>query len=245
MLLTSGLVLASLCVGQPPEVPPVVREYSKRLTFYYREPDPALGPRLLKELLKKENLEHPWFGRRADVLRVISGQLGDIARGKPEIVRAYEAEFAAAPPAGRSVIVRALQECGDETTQRKLRAWRAEASDAGLKQELEQAERHLADPQRKPIGERPPQTPHDLDRLWANFFITGEYAPVARILDVFDRPDAPANATLKRVASWSLGSNVRQHERLAELLKKHRAERPAASQQEVDRALKAAGADKP
>src|SRR5436309_257566 len=109
MLMTPAL-LALLWAAQPPNLPPVVRSYAMDLTYYYRAPNPDLGPRFLKDLLKKENLEHPWFADRADVLELFAYQLADIARGKPAVVRAYEAEFAAAPPAGRAIIVTVLKE---------------------------------------------------------------------------------------------------------------------------------------
>ena len=78
------------------------------------------------------------------------------------------------------------------------------------------------------------KTPDDLDLLWSNFFITGEYEPVARILDVFDLPDAKENEVLKRVGRWSLGSNLQQHPKLVELVRKHTAERPKESRKVID-----------
>src|SRR5262245_55151349 len=103
-----GLLLLPVCVAQPADLPPVVPTLGRTMTFYYQKPDPEVGPKLLAELLKKENIEHPWFEKRGDVLRLIAAQLGDIGRGKPEVLRKYEAAFAGAPKAGRLVIARAL-----------------------------------------------------------------------------------------------------------------------------------------
>jgi hypothetical protein len=225
------LVVVAGLVGQPSAPPPVVMEFAKTTTFYYKAPDPALGPRLLKELLKKETLEHPWFAKNQHVLNLIAAQLGDIAAGKPKIVRAYEAALPGATTAGRRVIVRALTDCGDRETVKQIDAWLADPRYSDVRPELAALKKHLEDPGRKHARERPARTPAALDRLWANFFITGEYAPVARILDVLDLRDGPDNAVLKRVARWSLGSNLQQHPKLVELVREHVKDRPQGSRQ--------------
>jgi uncharacterized protein (TIGR03067 family) len=46
----------------------------------------------------------------------------------------------------------------------------------------------LADRKRRMPRDRQAQTPGDLDLLWADFLTTGEYAPIARILDTLDQP---------------------------------------------------------
>src|SRR5438477_4602721 len=117
------VVIAGL-VGQPgPAAPPAfVPQYAKVLTFYYKAPDPALGPKLLREMIKPENLEHPWFAKNEHVRNLLAGQLGDIAAGNPKIVRDYEAAFAAAPTAGRRLIVRCLADCGDKEAVRRIDA---------------------------------------------------------------------------------------------------------------------------
>ena len=73
--------------------------------------------------------------------------------------------------------------------------------------------------------------------LWVNFFITGEYAPISRILDVFDLPDAKENETMKRVARWSFGSNVQQHPKLVELVLKNKKDRPEGSKKVIDQTI--------
>src|SRR5207302_367805 len=105
---------------------------------------------------------------------------------------------------------------------------------ADLRPELEALKNHLKDPARKHVRDRPARTPKDLDLLWANFFVTGEYAPVSRILDVFDLPAGKDNEVLKRVARWSLGSNLQQHPRLVELVHKHAKDRREGSRKVID-----------
>ena len=60
-MLSCAVVLLASAVSQPAGPPPFVREYAPKVTFFYKSPDPALGPKMLKELLKDENLQHPLF----------------------------------------------------------------------------------------------------------------------------------------------------------------------------------------
>ena len=229
-------VLAGL-VAQPPDLPPVIKEYSKVGNFYYLDPDPKVGPKMLRELLKKENLEHPFFVKREDVPGLLGAQIGDIGAGKPEIVREYEAAFADASPAGRKVVIRALTNAGDKDTAKKVGEWIKDPRYTDQKSDLEALKAHLEDPKRQHVRDRPAKEPKDLDLLWANFYVTGEYAPVSRILDVFDLPAAKENEVMKRVARWSFGSNVQQHPKLVELVQKHKKDRPAGSQKVIDETI--------
>jgi hypothetical protein len=237
MHVACALIVTAGLLGQPPDVPPFVKAHVKELTFYYKAPDPTLGPRLLQEFLKPENLEHPWLVKNDHVKNLIGAQLGDIAAGHPKEVRAYEAAFAAATPAGRRIILQALQNCGDAETAKQVDAWLADKRYADVRKELEALKKHLADPKDKHVRDRPVREPKDLDHLWASFFITGDYAPVARILDVFDLPEARENAVLKGVARWSLESNLKQHPKLVEIVQAHAKERPAASRKVLDELL--------
>ena len=220
MYTSSALLLVASLVGQPSGPPQSFREFAKTVTFYYTAPNPAFGPRMLKELLKKENLEHPFFANNDHLLNIHAVLLGDIAAGKPKIVRAYEAAFVEALPAGRRLVIGAPRHCGDQETVNRIDAWRPDRRFADVRADLDALKKHLEDPKRKQVRNLPAREPRDLDLLWANFFITGEYAPVAKILDVFDPPDAKDNETLKRVAKWSLGSNLQQHPKLVELVRK-------------------------
>lgn len=231
------LLLLTGLVSQPPDVPNFIKEYSKIGNTYYLNPDPNVGPKMLRELLKKENLEHPFFVKRDDVPGLIGAQIGDIGAGKPEIVREYEAAFADATPAGRKVVIRALENAGDKDTAKKVGDWIKDPKYADQKSDLEALKKHLEDLKRQHIRDRPAKEPKDLDLLWANFYVTGEYAPVSRILDVFDLPAAKENEVLKRVARWSFGSNVQQHPKLVELVLKNKKDRPAGSQKVIDETI--------
>jgi hypothetical protein len=233
---TLTLVLLAGTVAQPAGPPPFVREYAQKAVFYYKNPDPELGPKMLKSLLEKESLEFPPFtASDGHVLNIIASQIGDIGTGHPKIVRAYEATFADAPPAGRKVVLRVLENAGDKETVKQVDAWLSDKNYADSKAGLEALKKHLEDPKRTHARDRDAKTPKDLDLLWANFMITGEYAPVSRILDVFDRKDT--DETMKRVAKWSLGSNLQQHPKLAELVMKNAKDRPAGSKKVIDEVI--------
>lgn len=233
----SAILILAMLVNQAPDVPPFVKEYSRASTFYYQNPDPKLGTKWLREFLRKENLEHPFFAKRDDVPVLIASILGDIAAGHPEIVREYEAEFAGATAAGRRIVIRALTNAGDKDTAKKVAEWISDAKFKDEEPQLEALKAHLENPKRQHIRDRAAKEPKELDLLWVNFFATGEYAPISRILDVFDIPDAKENETLKRVARWSLGSNVQQHPKLVELILKNREGRPAASKKVIDEVI--------
>ena len=230
-------LLPVVTVAQPQDLPPFVKEYSRRATYYYQRPDPKLGPKMLAEFLKKENLEHPLLVRNDQLHLLIGAQLGDIATGHPEVVREYEKAFAGAPPKGRQAIIRALNNAGDKETVKVVTEWIKDPQFADQRADLERLKAHLENPKRQHVRDVPAKTPKDLDYLWVNFCVTGEYAPVSRILDVFDLPDAKENETLKRVARWSFGSNVQQHPKLVELVLKHKKDRPAGSQKVIDETI--------
>lgn len=219
------------------QVPPVIIDFSEAMTFYYQNPDPKVGPKLLRELLRPDNITHPWFQKRADVLKVIGAQLGDIASGKPELVREYEAAYALANNTGRRVIIRSMVNCGDAETIKKIDGWIAAPDSAELQRELRALKAYLSDPNRRHARDNRAKTPHDLDLLWGNFFITGEYQPIARIIDVLDQPDVADNYDLKRVIRWSLESNLRQHPKLMEYVQKAAQERKGTSRKELEQIL--------
>jgi hypothetical protein len=244
-LLFAFLIVASF-IQQPNEPPPFFKSNGQRMMTYYRSKDPALGPKWLTELLRNENIDSPWFNGNEHVLMILGSQLGDIVSGSPKLVREYEAVFAETSPPGQRVIIRALTNCGDAETLKKIDGWIANARQAEIKSQLEALKKHLEDPKREHVRDRPAKTPDDLDLLWANFFTTGEYAPISRLLDVFDLPDAPENETMKRVAKWSLGANLQQHPKLVEIVQQHAKDRPEGSHKVINELIvKAPDPNKP
>src|SRR5262245_45522423 len=227
----AAILLVGVPIGLPPvDLPPVVPAFGPKLENFYKKPDPRIAEQFLAELLKPENIDHKWFNGHADVLDIMGTQLGDLANGHEELVRRYEAAFSETTLKGKQVIMAALKICGDETSQKVVAGWLTDAAHKDVKNELDGLSKHLTDPNRKHFRELPVKTPHDVDLLWGNFYITGEYKPVSAILDVFDRPEKEDTAVLRRVAKFSLGSNLQRHPRLVEVIQKHRKERGADSE---------------
>lgn len=232
------LPVLAIVLAQPGGPPEFIKQYAPFVTNYYKNPEPDKSIPLLEEFIKPENLSHPFFVQRIDLVPLIAQNLGDIATGKPKLVRAYEARFATATDAGRGVILKVLAVCGDADTQKQLEKWEGEDVYRAVREDVRATRKALADPMRKHVRDRPAAVPHDLDLLWGNFFITGEYAPVARILDVLDLPTNGRTAQLKGVAEWSLKSNLAQHPKLAELTRAHLKDRPEGSRAVLEKLLK-------
>src|SRR5262245_27446369 len=166
MQITCLFLFSASLIAQSDDLPPLFKTYAPKMTYYYKSPEAALGPKMLKDLLREENIAHPFFEKNAHVLNIVAAQLGDIAVGKSEIVRQYEAEFATAPASGRKVILRALASCGDKETSKHLQDWLADERFADLRADFEKLQKHLADPKRPHVRDRPAKTPDDLDLLW-------------------------------------------------------------------------------
>ncbi len=211
------------------ELPSAVKEYFPFMSFYYTNPQPEKVKQMLEDIIKPKNLDNPWYKNRESVLQLMAAILGDVGYGQEGLVRFYESKFAETSDAGKRIIIRALQTCGDQSTEQVVDTWLSEATNDGVKKELIALKEHLVSPDRKRHRDRVVQDPHDLDYLWGDFFATGEFAPIARILDVFDLPDDSANAKLKEIARFSAISNFQLHPQLVNLVEKHLAQRPKGS----------------
>lgn len=235
-----GLLLISVCcVLQPGGSPPPILGEATRMMKYYEKPDPQRGVAFLKELLKPENLDHPMTNRDdGHVLSIMCEQLGYIARKHPEIVREYEKLFAAATPTGKYGILRALRIAGDEQTRKQIDTWLSSEKNEQTVKALEETKQILSAPKRPLNRDRAAKSPKDLDMLWADFFATGEYAPISRLLDVFDATLPPG---VQYAARWSLESNLKQHPKLQELVQKHLKERTGKSKEEVEKLMEKVG----
>lgn len=235
MASVAWLVLATVLWAQPGNLPPFVGKYVQKVKFYYTAPNPELGDELLQALLQKENLEHPWLLSNQPVLKILSAQLGDIAWGHPEILRKYEAQFEGASDRGKLLILEVLSLCGDDKTLSLAEKWSNQKWSEEVQAGVLKLTMALKTADKPRIFEVPAKQPKDLDLLWANFLITGDYKPVSRILDVFDLPaDTKEVQTLQRVARWSLTSNLKQHPKLLPIIDQHLKERPAGSRKVLD-----------
>jgi len=183
--LISFLVLLILLPGplQADEAnSPLVEEF---ITYYHRKPDPERVPAILDLVLKGEMLNDQQ-NEAPESQVLLAHAFGHMARSNPKLICLYEAHFERATEAGEVFLVEALRIFGDEATRRKMEKWALDPIYRNQQKGLEAAAAFLADPKRRLPRDRPAKAPMDLDLLWADLLTTGEYPPVARILDALD-----------------------------------------------------------
>jgi uncharacterized protein (TIGR03067 family) len=184
---------------------------------YHARPEPDRVPAMLDLVLKAKDRRSVLPGIGTDPRDLLLGFLmkssevrvptahafGHMARGNPKLVREYESRFAAADANGRAFLLEALNICGDASTERQLKAWSEDARFADAREAIAKVRCSLTDPRRRLPRDLAPRSPTDLDLLWADFFVTGEYAPVARILDVLDPPGSLRKRIVDRLSKAS------------------------------------------
>jgi hypothetical protein len=193
------LAAISCSAGEPDKL----QELSRFLQEYHRAPAPELAPKMLALLLDGKLIEDPAYSqdRPEQSLKLTGHAFGLIGRKEPKLVRLYETRFPKASKAGRALLLEAFWACGDQQTVKLLEEWEKDPAQSDLKEEIEATRKFLAQPVRPLPRDLPARSPTDLDLLWTDFLISGEYAPVSRILDVFDQPDlvrAKIDAFLKK-----------------------------------------------
>jgi hypothetical protein len=167
-----------------------IEEIAEFLGNYYRAPAPEKAAKFFGLLLDEKLIDEPFFNESTEQRLNLTGHsFGLIARGKPKLVRFYESKYPSASKRGRLLLLEALWVAGDKETKRKLGQWGKDATDRDLAMAIGFTHAQLEMPKRRMPRDLLALTPTDLDLLWCDFLITGEYAPVSRILDVLDRPD--------------------------------------------------------
>jgi hypothetical protein len=157
------------------------------VTNYHHEPTPKRVPEMLHGVLKGRLAAEFTAKEPPHKLVLLAHAFGHMARGNAALVRGFEAQFAASTRPGQLFLLTVLPVCGDQETVKQIRAWQQDPKFDDLKTPLEITHSLLSDPKRRLPRDRPARLPTDLDLLWADFLVTGEYAPVSRILDVFDQ----------------------------------------------------------
>ena len=181
---TATLVVGLLATGQ---VAPVPRPEADFLAHYHQKPAPERVPEILALLIDQKAIDSEHNSDAS--LEILGLGFGLIARGNPKLLRLYETKFPTATPAGRQFLLEALRISGDQETVARIKAWANDPAQGKMRPKLEAARKFLEDHDRLLPRQLAARTPIDLDLLWMDFFVTGEYAPVARILDVLDEPD--------------------------------------------------------
>lgn len=186
------------------------------ISHYYEHPTPDRFVTEVQTLSKAGNLSNP------NSAALISVFLGRIMAANPTQVDGWLAQLGDLKGGDRQTLLFAASLSGTKEAQAYLGRQPDAARYRGKPLDLRNLE---------------PKNPTILDMLWADFFATGEAAPIRRIvvalnyekysgaLDRYaksektekDRNDAILEAVFK-AAMWSLESNARQHPRVGEIL---------------------------
>ena len=190
--LLSGL---SVCFAQETPITPI--ELDNFTMYYYKDPQPAEAPRMLRHFLEERVPSDKKFQQDAHTLKLMAYFFGRIAQGHPNIVREYEKLFLGSSEAAQLVLLTAFSLCGDDLTAGQLRQWLADSELAvnrdWIEQTLDKWEKPLPDPMALDVV-----NPWVMDQLWMEFFITGETKFVEKIVEVRDGPDMMR----ERLESW-------------------------------------------
>ena len=215
--LTALALCAALTAPAPADVQPqpssvdVVNVLDQFISSYHRQPVPERAPAMLDLALADKS--GVVFGRPLDVVAglvanrgaMLAHSLGWMARGRGSLVRQYEARFAAASAPGRMCILTALRICGDAQTRKQLDRWAADPNFAACKAEIASTRAALAETPRQLPRDKAAVAKQGIDLLWADFFATGAYEPVCRILDVLDLPDTLRDPIAKKLSEGGAG----------------------------------------
>ncbi len=183
---------------------------------YYRAPQPERFVAEVRDLRQNGQLSDP---NRAAAMSVF---LGGVLAMHPEKTKEWMEQLADLQGKDRQALLRALQFAA--TPQ----------ASAYLKQHRDGAPFTQAAPD---VRATPPTDAVQLDMLWADFFVTGDATPIRQVVSALnhdhyhgaldryarsaktekDRQEALLEAVFK-AAQWSLGSNAKQHARVAEIL---------------------------
>ena len=171
--------------------PASVRSAFELLGHFHERPDADKACVILEQMLKAGALSDPSFQERPDRFVILAHGYGHLARGQAERVRLFERFFVrvAKDTASQRFLLAALAVCADEDTPKALKAWRQNDSFQNVWAEIEEIQTALQEKSLKLPRDREPRLPLDLDLLWIDFYVTGEYPPIDKILGVLDRPD--------------------------------------------------------
>ncbi len=181
------------------------------MVYYYLKPNPAAFSQWIKDLSASGGFDKP--SARAPIMIFST----EVVKKNPEMVMQWCKEISSLPSSHKAVIAWSIRNANAPTQNECIE------SQLGLTEE--DRNKVLSSSRYDPISKEP-NTPRDLDMLWAVFSATGSDLAVNRIIDVLSRPQ-PKNGVpgsveimvLKGAAKWSLSSNIQQHKRVKEIVK--------------------------
>jgi hypothetical protein len=226
--MSCSLFAAALLLGLHAPADDPLDQLEKFITSYHREPNPKQVPAMVRVALKSDAVQSFTAKDPPHVSLLLAHAFGQMARRSPTLVRVYESEFAGATKHGRLWLLACLQVCGDKETIQQIEKWRDDRKYLAVQDALKMAHAFLSDPKRKLPRDRAARVPTDLDLLWGDFLVTGEYTPVARILDTFDQDP------LRRRIETFLKGNPDKRRKLLKALDELHLVKPKAKDQLID-----------
>lgn len=164
----------------------IEQEYNNLLVNYYRNPQNDKIPVALEHIAASDFIKN----QPTDVSAMTSYLFGRIAQKEPSLVEKYMEVFAktSLTHEGRVFILMVFQICGNELVKHFLEAKLNDENFVNDKQDIQNILNGGF-----PIGfdplKREIKNGADLDFLWAEFFVTGNREPIAKIVDALGWPD--------------------------------------------------------
>lgn len=164
---------------------PQAEEYD--LTQYYLQPQPQKVPGALKQYLESDHFKQTPFEENTSILQM-AFLFGRIAQLTPSLLHSYHEIFEQGNHQQRQFMIFVLQIGGDHSTRAFLEQRVDNPSYSEEKEWIQQALGNNI-----PLGlsrlQKEIQNGDDLDLQWGEFFITGNAAPVEKIIGVLGRED--------------------------------------------------------
>ncbi len=200
-----------------------LREQGEWMAHYYERPEPQKFTGFMKRIADAGG-----FNRESTRFQVMVF-VAELLKQNPDAAASWSGEIAALPREARTTFAWALHNAAVSGEEQAIATLGLNAEE---REKIRQAGRY------DPLA-RPPATPADLDMLWAQFVATGNEAAVQKVVDILGQPlpekntqGYPEMLQMKGAAKWSLIANVKDHPRVAAIVK--------ARQQAADGMLKEA-----
>lgn len=203
-----------------PEKPMTVKEMDEFFTKYYRSPDPAKIPAAFEAFLR---FDEESVGKKTyDPLMWLRG-FAELYRLNPQLRPALVKRAEKCSAVHRQYVALILAEAGAKDDE-------LAAADPELKRMFD------SDKGKAPLAFDKITNPAQLDALWMEFFVTGKFEPIRRMVGELRKRDGamtaeeirklgrkPTAAEMKKfmngiiggAAEWSLASNAKQHKLVA------------------------------
>lgn len=193
------LLLAAVLVTPLPLKAQEAAEFTDYLTHYYLSPAPTKAPFFLQQYLDSDFFKTRKAFEEGGVL-MTAYLFGRIALLDPAVLPEYEKIFDKASHDGRSLLLNIFQVGGNEKTRQFLEA---RQSDPAFAEEKDLIAKVLASgiPLGSSVLGKKIRDSDGLDLNWAEFMLTGNAEPVAKIIDVLDWPDRARHAIESFLAS--------------------------------------------